>query len=362
MRHRFTFLIPAAICGALALSGCGKPEAAAQMPQAIAPAPPQKVGAARARMGPVTRGVTLPGTVRPNRQAVLYAKISGYLKTIRVDKGDFVKMGDAIAEIEVPEMSADLAKQRVEVQVAEVAWKRLKDAQTKAPNLVMPQTVDDAKGRYDISVANLSRTETLLSYARIVAPFDGVVTRRHVDPGAFIPAATSGSVAQTAAVVTIMDISKVRVEVAIPEAEAPVVKTGIECVLSLDEWPGHPFSGTLTRFGYALDDATRTMMTEIELPNPKRELRPGMYGSVRLTMERKKDALIVPIDALVVDKTRTFVFTVAGDKAKRLTVKVGFRDATSAEILEGVASDQVVLLAAKAGLTDGQTVSVSEKQ
>jgi RND family efflux transporter MFP subunit len=340
--------------------GCGGQAAAPVAAQA--PPVPLKIGAARAHMGQVTRGVTLPGTVRPNRQAVLYAKVPGYLKSIRVDKGDAVKAGDPIAEIEVPELIADLAKQRVEVEVAEVAWKRLRDAQVKAPNLVMPQAVDDAKGRVDIAAANLTHTETLLAFAHIVAPFDGIVTKRYVDQGAFIPSATSGSVAQSAAVVTIMDIARVRVEVAVPEQDAAVVKTGLAAMLTLDELPGHAFEGTITRFGYALDEATRTMMTEIELPNPARELRPGMYGSVKLVLERKKDALIIPIDALVVDKTRTFVFTPAGDKAKRLTVKVGFRDSTSAEILEGVSLDQVVLLAAKASLTDGQAVTVVEKQ
>ena len=359
MRPTSSLFLLSAIAFVVASSGCGGGEPKA--PAAPAPAAPVKIAAAKARMGPVTRGVTLPGTVRPNRQAVLYAKVSGYLKSIRVDKGDFVKAGDPIAEIEVPEMTADITRQRVEMQVAEVAWKRLKDAQTKAPNLVMPQTVDDAKGRYDIAAANLVHTETLLSFAHIVAPFDGIVTKRHVDQGAFIPAATAGSVAQSAAVVTIIDISRVRVEVAVPEQEAAVVKAGLSATLSLDELPGRTFEGTITRFGYALDEATRTMMTEIELPNPGRELRPGMYGSVKLVLERKKDALIIPIDALVVDKTRTFVFTVTGDKAKRLTVKAGFRDSTSAEILEGVTLDQVVLLAAKASLTDGQAVAIAEK-
>lgn len=344
----------------LAAFGCGGREASPP-PSPPAPAAPVKIGAARARVGPVTRGVTLPGTIRADRQAVLYAKVSGYLKTIRVDQGDRVKAGDLIAEVEVPEMTADLARQRVEVQVAQVAWKRLDDAKTRAPNLVMPQTVDDARGRYDMAAATLERTQTLLSFARITAPFDGIVTKRHVDPGAFIPAATSGSVAQSAAVVTIMDIGRVRVEVAIPEQEAAVVKAGLPASLSLDELPGRVFEGSITRLGYALDPATRTMMTEIDLPNPGRELRPGMYGSVNLTLERKKEALVIPIDALVVDKTRTFVFTLAGDKARRVAVKVGFKDATSAEILEGVALDQQVLLAARAALTDGQAVLVSEK-
>lgn len=360
MRHSLSLFSLSLVALAAASSGCNgeSPAPAAAAPVAAAPV---KVAAAKARLGPVTRVVTLPGIIRPNRQAVLYAKVSGYLKSIRVDKGDFVKAGDPIAEIEVPEMSADLTKQRVEMEVAEVAWKRLRDAQAKAPNLVTPQSVDDAKGRYDIAAANLSRTETLLSFTRITAPFDGVVAKRHVDPGAFIPAATAGSVAQSAAVVTIIDISRVRVEVAVPEQEAAVVKTGLAATLTLDELPGRSFEGAITRFGYSLDDATRSMLTEIELPNPGRELRPGMYGSVKLVLERKKEALIIPIDALVVDKARTFVFTVEGDKAKRLAVKAGFRDSNAAEILEGVRLDQVVLLAAKVPLSDGQAVAVPEK-
>ena len=140
--------------------------------------------------GAIIRNVTLPGEIKAYQQATLYAKVAGYLKTITVDKGDRVKEGDLIADIEVPEMLADLARYKAEVKVAELDYKRLSESQKKLPDLVVPQTVDNAKGKLDVAQASLERTETLLGFAKITAPFSGIVTKRMVDPGALIPAAT----------------------------------------------------------------------------------------------------------------------------------------------------------------------------
>src|SRR5207249_1249969 len=137
----------------------------------------------------------------------------------------------------------------------------------------------------------LERTDTLLGFTKIVAPFSGVITRRMVDPGAFIPAATSGSAAQNAALFTLMDFSRVRVQGAVPEPEVPFIKNELPVKVSLEELPGTVFDGQITRFSQALDDATRTMLVEVELPNPKSLLRPGMYAHLRITVERKPDAL-----------------------------------------------------------------------
>jgi len=151
--------------------------------------------------GPITRFVTLPGEIKPYQQATLYAKVAGYLKTIAVDKGDQVTEGKLLAEIEVPELIAERSRYKAEVEVAAIDYKRLSESQKKLPDLVVPQTVDDARGKLDVAKANLERTETLLNYAKITAPFSGIITKRTVDPGAFIPAATSGSAAQNAAIV-----------------------------------------------------------------------------------------------------------------------------------------------------------------
>ncbi len=338
------------------ISGC-KP---APVETTKAAAPPVAVQVIQPRRGPITRNITLPGNVLAYQQATLYAKVAGYLKTITVDKGDRVKEGDLIADIEVPEMLADLARYKAEVEVAELDYKRLSESQKKLPDLVVPQTVDNAKGKLDVARASLERTETLLGFAKITAPFSGVITRRMVDAGAFIPAATSGSAAQNAAIVTLADFNRVRVQVAVPELETALVATDQPVQLSVDGLPGRAFDGRITRFSYALDEATKTMLAEIELPNPKLELRPGMYAVVKIGIERKGDALLVPVEALVVEKAGAFVFTINDHKAKKTRVQTGFNDGANVEIVSGVKPDQPVILVAKRALNDGQAVEASE--
>ena len=338
------------------ISGC-KP---ASVEPTKAAAPPVAVQVIQPRRGPITRNITLPGNVLAYQQATLYAKVAGYLKTITVDKGDRVKEGDLIADIEVPEMLADLARYKAEVEVAELDYKRLSESQKKLPDLVVPQTVDNAKGKLDVARASLERTETLLGFAKITAPFSGVITRRMVDAGAFIPAATSGSAAQNAAIVTLADFNRVRVQVAVPELETALVATDQPVQLSVDGLPGRAFDGRITRFSYALDEATKTMLAEIELPNPKLELRPGMYAVVKIGIERKGDALLVPVEALVVERAGAFVFTINDNKARKTRVQTGFNDGANVEIVSGVKPDQRVILVAKRALNDGQAVEASE--
>jgi membrane fusion protein, multidrug efflux system len=324
-----------------------------------APPPPPTVSMARAKRGAISRTVTLPATIRPYEQAVLYAKVAGYLKTIRVDKGDRVRQGELLAEIESPELVADLARQKAEVAVADVAYKRVSEAQKKAPDLVMPQSVDDARGKLDVATATLERTQTLLSYTRIVSPLSGIVTRRSVDPGAFIPAATSGSVAQSTALMTVMDIRSVRVDVPVPEPEVPLVKVGLPVEVTVDELKGRTFRGAVDRFAYALEEDSKTMTAEAEIPNPDSALRPGMYARVRIAIETKKDALLVPAAAVVTGKDSASVFVVADGKARRVPVKTGFHDESNVDILEGLAAGQDVILAGPNPPVDGQTVRVA---
>jgi membrane fusion protein (multidrug efflux system) len=349
-------LVVGALVGQGIISGC-KPSTAEPTKAATLPIGVQVV---QPKRGSITRNVTLPGEIKSYQQATLYAKVAGYLRTITVDKGDRVKEGDLIADIEVPEMLADLARYKAEVEVAELDYHRLSESQKKLPDLVVPQTVDNAKGKLDVAKASLERTETLLGFARITAPFSGVITKRMVDPGAFIPAATSGSAAQNAAMVTLADFNRVRVQVAVPEMEASHIATDQPVKVTADGLPGRSFDGKITRFSYTLDEATKTMLAEIELPNPNLELRPGMYAIVKIGIERKEDALLVPVDALVVERASAFVFTVNDHQARKTRVQTGFNDGTNAEIVSGVKPEQPVILVGKRVLSDGQAVKPSE--
>ena len=324
------------------------------------PPPPVAVKTTTLRHGPITRFVTLPGEIKPYQEATLFAKVAGYLKTINVDKGDPVKEGLLLAEIEVPELIAERARDKAEVEVADIDFKRLSESQKKAPDLVVPQTVDDARGRFDVAKANLERTETLLNYTKILAPFSGVITRRFVDPGAFIPAASTGSTPLNAAIVTLTDFNRIRLQVAVPEVEASLVAAEEPVKFTVEGLPGKTFEGKVTRYSYALDEASKTMLTEIELENPKLELRPGMYATVKIGIEHKEEAPLLAVDALVTEKSGTSVFVVNENKAKKTKVQTGFNDGTNVEILKGINPDQQVILPGKQPPNDGQPVTISE--
>jgi RND family efflux transporter MFP subunit len=336
----------------LALSGCDwfhGPEAPGTPVQTIHP-----------KRGEIVRRITLPGNVMAYQQATLYAKVAGYLKTIGVDKGDTVKEGDLLAEIETPEMLADLVKAKAEAEAAQLDYRRVTAAQKKASDLVIPQTVDAAKAKSGVAVAGVQRIETLLSYAKITAPFSGVITKRWVDPGALIPAPTSGAAAKTAAVVTLMDFSTVRIDVAIPDTEAPFVKKDLPVKVSVDEPPGRVFQGTITRFSYALDESTKTMTTEIDIPNPDLALRPGMWATVEIELQKKQDALLLPAEALVTEKNKNSIFVVRDSKAQKVLITTGFDDGVNVEILKGCGPNDSVIVAGKQSVTDGQKVQATE--
>jgi membrane fusion protein (multidrug efflux system) len=351
--------LSAAALGLMLACGCDKPSAL-EPPKSAEPPPPVEVAVTQTRRGPITRSINLPAIIRAQQQVTLYAKVAGYLKSIRVDRGDSVKEGDLIAEVEAPELLADQTKLAAEVDIAKTDFQHLNEARQKAPDLVVALSVETAKSRLEMAGANFKRNETLLAYTKIIAPFAGVITKRWVDPGALIPAATGSSSPQSAAVVTLMDFSTVRIEMAVPEPETPFIRNGLAAEVKVEELAGKTFTGTVTRFAHALDEATKTMATEIEIPNPEGTLRPGMFATVKLAVERKADALLVPSEALVVEKGKTSVFTVAEGRAKKVAVRIGFRDAKFGEVLEGLAPGIVVILPGKLALTDGQAVKPVE--
>ncbi len=341
------------ICAALILAGCDRSPAPPPKP---APAAPVEVHLAQPHRGEITRAINLPATIAPYQEALLYAKVAGYLKSISVDKGDAVKQGDLLAELEVPELIADLARFKADLELADLENKRVLDAQKKAPDLIVAQNIDTARGKFEVAKANLQRAETLLSFAKITAPFAGTITWRGVDPGAFIPAA------QGSGVVKVTDFSKVRVQVAVPEPETPLIKNGLPTKLKVAELPGREFSGAVTRFSYALDPNTRTMLAEIELPNNKAELRPGMFCTVSIGVEKKADAFLIPIAAVLQEKSGASVFKEINGAAKKTPVKVGFTDTTSAEITDGLAPTDRVILLGKLVPTDGQPIRLVEEK
>jgi RND family efflux transporter MFP subunit len=228
--------------------------------------------------------ITLPAQIKAYQEAVLTAKVAGYLRAIPVDKGDRVKAGDLIADIEVPELMADRAQYKAQVDVARADYDRMQRAIKSAPDLVTPELLDQAKGKLEVARAQLDRVNTLLRYARITAPFSGTVTARYVDPGAFIPVPSSSD-QRSAAVISLMNFSRVRVQIPVPEDEALAVAKDTPATFTVQSLPGRTFRATISRVSYALDQGTKTMLAEIDMDNPGAVLRPGMYATVQLHIQ-----------------------------------------------------------------------------
>jgi membrane fusion protein (multidrug efflux system) len=181
-----------------------------------------------------------------------------------------------------------------------------------------------------------------------------------VDPGAFVPAATSGSAAHNAALVTLADFKTVRVQVAVPENEVPLTKPGLPVRVTLEELPEKIFGGSISRSSKALDPATRTMMVEIDLENGTELLRPGMYATAKIGIEKHMEVALLPVDAVVFEKSGTSVFAVSENKAKKIPVKTGFNDGNFVEIRSGVAVGESIISVGKIALSNGQPVTIGE--
>jgi len=309
----------------------------------------------------------LPGEVRPLYEVTLFAKVNGYLDKLMVDKGDSVKAGELIADIDVPELRANLVKYKAELELAQAEYKQMSEA---APSnaIYVPasdtgpakNSLDIASSRLTVAKSNVQYTETMLKYTRLTAPFDGVITHRYVDPGAYIPLPDATSTPETAAIVNLTDFKTLRLQVAVPETEVTHIKIGEPIRWTADDYPGEHFDGKVTRAYWALDKATKTMLTETQMPNPGMKLQPGMLVNARIGIEKKEDALLLPVQALIKEKTNSFVFIYQDGRVKKAPVQVGFNDGTNVEIVTGIKPADLAIVPGQQVLRDGQVVKATE--
>jgi membrane fusion protein (multidrug efflux system) len=353
MNPKFSQLI--ALVAVAAICGC-KPEPAPAQKKAE---PPVAVKLVATSKGDITRWISLPALIVANQHATLYSKVTGYVKTISVDKGDAVKEGQVLAELEVPELIADAARYNADAEIAKLDLQRASEAQKKAPDLIPVQSIDTAKAKSESANANLERAKTLLAYTKISAPFSGTITRRFIDPGAFVPAATGSTPASNAAVVTVDDFNVVRVQVHVPEAEVPLIKNGLPVKTSVDELANQTFAGAISRAAQALDDATRTMLIEVDLKNENGPLRPGMFATAKIGIEKHSNVWLAPVEAVMIEKSGPSIFVVDNGVAKKIVIKTGFNDGQNVEIVEPAQPPASVVAIGKTTLANGQAVTVT---
>jgi RND family efflux transporter MFP subunit len=380
------------------LISCAKTDAASEKSGNVADAPPT-VPVVKAGRTDLASDLVLTAEFEPFQQIDVMAKVAGYVRSIKVDIGDRVHDGQLLAILEIPEMEDDLTKaaalidqaeaeiatasdelHRAEAahELAHLSFTRIADVLKREPGLVPQQEVDEARSRdliaeaqvaaaksslrtagqrARVALAEQARVQTLHKYTTISAPFDGVVTKRYANAGSMIQAGTA-SQTQAMPIVQLSQNNLLRLILPVPESAVSRVHVG-EAVAVRVSSLGRTFPGRVARFADKIQQSTRTMDTEVDVPNPTLTLIPGMYAEVNLRVDERKDALAVPLDAVDRSASSSRVYTVLPTGVIRIiAVTLGLENDQRVEVRSGLQEGDVVIVGRHAGLKDGQRVQI----
>lgn len=309
--------------------------------------------------------LVVPGQVQAFAEAAIYARASGYLKAWHADLGTRVKAGQLLAEIDTPETDQELQQVRASRQQLAASLELAKSSAARWENLrvtdaVSQQEADERKAAVaqqqaslNAADANIRRLEELASYRKVVAPFAGVITKRNVDVGALV---TAGNSAQQQ-LFYLAQTSPLRVFVSLPEAYAGGVKPGLTAWLDIQQYPGRKFPGKVTRTAEVIDPVTRTLLTQIDVPNADAALMPGAYASVHLKMTVKAQRLQVPVNTVLFRAEGMQVVVVDDQNVAHLrSISIGRDFGTTVEVLQGLAPDEWLVLNPSDSIADKQSV------
>lgn len=339
--------------------------AASEKPRAILP-----VEVAHPTRGTIYKSLSFNGDVNPIQQASIYSRVSGNIDEIMVNIGDFVHRGQLLAVIDSTIYSqnarqalAAYMQAKASLENARLIYERNKSLLEQ--NLIAKQDFDNsetaykvAKSQEEAAKANYSNAETQLSYCRITAPFTGYITRRYLDPGAYVSASAGGS---SSTIFTLMDMSTVKVIVNVLEKDISTLKSVNEADVTVDAYPGKTFKAIIKRISQQIDLSTRTMPVEIDIKNPDNLLKPGMFSNVNLIIDRHDNALIVPSQYVLHDENGDYVFTVSKDTVVHKTyVKLGLTENNQDEIIGGISENTLVVSAGQDIVRDGTKVRLAK--
>ena len=314
--------------------------------------------------------LVLPGAMQAYVESPIYARTNGYLKKWYHDIGSRVRQGELLADIDTPEVDQQLSQARAELNTAQANANLSKITATRYQELiktdgVSKQEVDNAVGDQEAKVANVRsseanvrRLEELESFKHIYAPFSGVITKRSVDTGTLINAGNGGASQQ---LFSLAQTDPIRAYVSVPEAYAPSIRAGLGAYLELTQYPGQHFQGKVVRTAESIDPGTRTLLTEVDVPNHTGALLPGGYAQAHLQVKVTGARLAVPVNALLFRSEGLRAVVVdANHKTHLKALTIGRDYGTTLEVLQGLDPGDWIVLNPADSLDDGQEVHVKE--
>jgi RND family efflux transporter MFP subunit len=316
--------------------------------------------------------LALPGTLQAYVESPIYARTNGYLKKWYFDIGTRVQKGQLLADIDAPEIDQQLSQARAELgtsqanaQLSEITSGRY--AELLKSDSVSRQEVDNAAGdlaakkaTVQSSEANVRRLQDLESFKHIYAPFSGVITRRNVDTGTLVNAGNGGSSQQ---LFFLAQTDPIRVYVTVPENYSAAIRPGLGAYLELTQFPGEKFQGKVVRSAQAIDTATRTLLTEVDVPNKDGRLLPGGFAEVHLQVKVTGPRMQLPVNALLFRSEGLRAIVVdANHKIHLQPLTIGRDYGTSLEVLSGLNVDDWIVINPADSLEDGEQVRVKQSQ
>ncbi|RDU98196.1 efflux RND transporter periplasmic adaptor subunit [Trinickia dinghuensis] len=325
------------------------------------------------RRAPTSQELLLPGSVTPYADASIYARTSGYIRHWYTDIGAKVKAGQTLADIETPELDAQLKQARADEAAAQAnydyaastakRWQTMLQTQSVSQQDAETKTSDMQAKRaaLEAAQANVARLSELVSYEKVTAPFDGVVTARNVDVGALVTAGGSpGLAGNPGELFHIEQTDKLRIFVNVPQDDAAYVTPGTQVYLTTQQYPGRQFSATVARSAGAIDPVSRTLRVEIDVDNGDNALMPGAYAQVHLALQTTHPELELPVSALLFRPDGVTVAMVGSDNKVRLgRVTIGRDFGTFVEIATGVSGGERVIDNPGDAIVDGEAVRVA---
>jgi RND family efflux transporter MFP subunit len=301
----------------------------------------------------------ISGTAKPNQQVKLFAMTNGFLQQLKADIGDFVKEGQILAVLENPELFSEKSKLEAELKGKKSIYERLKGIYEKTPQLTTIADVEKAEAEYESINAQLKNVLLQINYLNVKAPFSGVIVNRFVDKGAVIQSGLNNSNAMP--LFEIQDVQPIRLAIDVPETDAALISKGTKVEITFPEMPDLKFSATVSRIAYGLNETTKTMKVEIDLPNTDLKIRSGMYAKVEIQRSGHKDALSVPNEAVGNIKGQSFIYVVENGVVRKVEVKTGIRDEKFTELLSGeIKLTDKIVVQGKEFCSDGATVQTKE--
>lgn len=305
-------------------------------------------------LAPPTRNLKLPATIRGFDETDVYAKVPGYLKTIKVDKGDRIHKGQLLAVLTSPELDQQVANARANYNLALITDKR-NQALLRA-QVIPQQTADESHATMLQDKAILEQDIATQQYEIITAPFDGIVTARYIDPGHLVPANTTPGTPGAGAIISISRMAPLRVFIYVPQNIAPFIRNGDAATITAVGYPGQKFTGSITRHPDALSPDTRTMLVEVDLANENQALYPGMYATAEFTVKMGAGAPMVPDDALVFRDGKVYVPVVRNNQLHLAEVTLGYDNGQMVEIISGINQADKVAVNVGQAAREGENV------